>query len=363
MNALLKPTTLGKLSLANHIVRSATYEGMAGPDGEITPALTDLYTNLAASQIGLIITGAAAVLPAGRGLPGMLSLHDDRLLDDYKRLADQVHQQSGKVILQLIFCGTQGFIDVPDVYSPAGIPDKLTKRAGKAMTPEDIQQLKTAFIAAAQRAITAGFDGVEIHSSAGFLLSQFLTPYYNRRTDEYGGSLENRSRLLREICAGVRQAIGAEPALLVKINCADFIDDGLCFDDSLTVCEQLAALGVDAIEITGGIAAVRDTTSVRTNIASPDQESYFAEYAGKIAAKLPIPIILNGGNRSLAVMEQWANNSKIQFFAMCRPFLAEPDLVQRWLRNDPDKARCISCNKCFSFSGTVCHVFPPKQIV
>ena len=361
MNALLKPTTLGKLSLANHIVRSATYEGMAGPDGEITPALMDLYTNLATRQIGLIITGAAAVLPTGKGLPGMLSLHDDRVLDGYKQLANQVHQQGGKVVLQLIFCGTQGFIDVPEVYSPAGIPDKLTKRAGKAMTREDIQQLKDAFIAAARRAITAGFDGVEIHSSAGFLLSQFLTPLYNRRTDEYGGSLENRSRLLREICDGVRQAIGAGPALLVKINCADFIDDGLCFEDSLAVCEQLAAQGVDAIEITGGIAAVRDTTSVRTNIASPDQESYFAEYASKIAEKISIPVILNGGNRSLSSMEHWANHSKIQFFAMCRPFLAEPDLVQRWSQGDTEKARCISCNKCFSFSGTVCHVFPNTQ--
>ena len=102
MNALLKPTTLGKLSLTNHMVRSATYEGLAGPDGEITPALMDLYTNLAASQIGLIITGAAAVLPTGRGLPGMLSLYDDRLLDGYKRLADQVHLQNGKVMLQKV---------------------------------------------------------------------------------------------------------------------------------------------------------------------------------------------------------------------------------------------------------------------
>ena len=126
MSSLLKATTLGKLSLVNRIVRSATFEGMAGPDGEITPALLDLYTNLATRQIGLIITGAAAVLPTGKGLPGMLSLHDERLLDGYKRLADQVHQQGGKVILQLIFCGTQGLIDVPEVYSPAGIPDKLT---------------------------------------------------------------------------------------------------------------------------------------------------------------------------------------------------------------------------------------------
>ena len=358
MKTLLKSTTLGSLSLTNRIVRSATYEGLAGSNGEMTPALFEMYTKLAINQVGLIISGGAFVLPEGKGLPGMLGIHDNSLIEDYKHLTDQVHQNNGKLILQLIFCGTQGFLNVPNVYSPSSVPDKLTTRTGKEMSPGDILHLKKAFVDAAQRAKAAGFDGVEIHSSAGFLLSQFLTPYYNHRTDEYGGTLENRSRLLMEIYDGIRENVGKEFAVLVKINCADFIDEGLSFEDSLSVCEQLAAKGVDAIEITGGMAAVREQTSVRTNILSSDQESYFADYAAKISEKISIPVILDGGNRSIDVMENLATQTNIALFAMCRPLIAEPDLVKRWYEGDAEKAKCVSCNKCSSFSGTFCRVFP-----
>lgn len=358
MKTVLNPTTLGNLKLANHIVRSATYEGMSGTEGEPTAPLFKMYTDLAANQVGLIISGGAFVLPEGKGLPGMLGIHDDSLIEGYKQLTGQVHQYNGKIVLQLIFCGTQGFLDVPDVYSPSAIPDKLTKRTGKEMSAEDILHLKKAFAAAAQRAKNAGFDGVEIHSSAGFLLSQFLTPFYNHRTDQYGGPIENRARLLLEIYEEIREQVGKDFAVLVKINCADFMDEGFSLEDSLYVCERLAAQGIDAIEITGGAAAIREKTSVRTHILTSDQESYFADQAAKISQNCSVPIILNGGNRSLEVMEHWATQTSIAFFGMCRPFLAEPALVKRWYEGNTEKAKCISCNKCSSFSGTECKVFP-----
>ena len=357
MKTLLKPIILGNLSLTNRIVRSATYEGMAENNGKPTPAIFKMYTELAANQVGLIISSGAFVLAEGKGLPGMLGIHNNSLIEGYKLLTDQVHQNNGKIIMQLIFCGTQGFLDVPNVYSPSGIPDKLTARTGREMSREDIPHLKKAFVDAAQRAKAAGFDGVEIHSSAGFLLSQFLTPYYNHRMDEYGGSIENRSRLLMEIYDGIRENVGAEFAIFVKINCADFIDEGFDFEDSLYVCEQLASKGVNALEITGGVAAVREKTSVRTNILSADQESYFADYAARIAKDIAIPVILDGGNRSLEVMEHWANQTNIALFAMCRPLIAEPTLVKRWYEGDLEKAKCLSCNKCSSFSGTMCRVW------
>ena len=358
MKTLLKSATLGNLSLNNRLVRSATYEGMAGSNGEMTPLLFEMYTKLATNQVGLIISSGAFVLPEGKGLPGMLGIHDNSLIEGYTLLTDQVHQNNGKIIMQLIFCGTQGFLDVPNVYSPSGIPDKLTTRAGKEMSREDILHLKKAFVDSAQRAKAAGFDGVEIHSSAGFLLSQFLTPYYNHRMDEYGGSIENRSRLLMEIYDGIREKVGTEFSVFVKINCADFIDEGFDFEDSLYVCEQLASKGVNALEITGGVAAVREKTSIRTNISSSDQESYFADYAARIAAIISIPVILDGGNRSIEVMEHLANQTNIAFFAMCRPLIAEPALVKRWYEGDTEKAKCVSCNKCSSFSGTFCRAFP-----
>lgn len=358
MKTVFDPVRLGKLPLTNRLVRSATYEGMAGTRGEVTPPLLKIYSELAANKVGLIITSGAYVLPEGKGMPGMLGIDDDLLISGYRQLTDQIHQHGSKCIMQLIFCGTQGFIDVSNVYSPSAVPEILTRRSGKAMDSADISHLKRAFVAAAGRANTAGFDGVEIHSSAGFLLSQFLTPYYNRRNDNYGGAIENRSRLLGEICGEIRETVGDEFSVLVKINCADYIDGGLNFADSLYVCEQLAKKRVDAIELTGGVAAVRETTSVRKGILSPGQESYFAEDAAQIAAKVPIPIILDGGHRSLSVMNHWLNQSDISFFALCRPLLAEPGLIARWYRGDTSKAKCISCNRCSAFTGTFCKVFP-----
>ena len=361
MKSILDSVKLGKLSLANRIVRSATYEGMAKDTGEITPQLLKIYSDLAANKIGLIITSGAYIMSEGKGMPGMLGIHDDSLINGYRQLTDQVHLCGGKIIMQLIFCGTQGFIDVPNVYSPSAVPEKLTRRTGKAMRMEDIGLLREAFVDAAARAKKAGFDGIEIHSSAGFLLSQFLTPYYNRRNDAYGGGVENRARLLFEICDAIREKVGEEFVVLVKINCADFIEEGFSFEDSVYVCSQLVSKNVDAIEITGGIAAVREITSVRKDILSPGQESYFAEHAAKIAAEVSVPVILDGGNRSLEVMNQLVNQTNISFFAMCRPFIAEPGLVSRWYEGDTRKARCISCNKCSSFCGTYCKNFVTTQ--
>jgi 2,4-dienoyl-CoA reductase-like NADH-dependent reductase (Old Yellow Enzyme family) len=354
MKTLFDQTKLGGISLQNRLIRSATYEGMADENGGVTSQLYDVYTRLSEGKVGLIITSGAYILPEGKGMPGMLGINDEALIEGYKLLTRKVHQAGSKIIMQLSFCGTQGYINVPNVFSPSAVPEKLTGRTGNKMSSEDIITLKRAFVDAAVRAQTAGFDGIQIHSSAGFLLSQFLCPYYNRRTDCYGGSIENRMRFLEEVCEEIRQAVGRNFAILVKINCADFIEQGLSFDDSLYVCQHLAKKGVDALEITGGMAVVREKVTIRPNILSPEQEAYFADYAAKIAEKVEVPVILSGGLRSVEVMQRLLNQTSISYFSMCRPFIAEPDLVKRWQEGERDRAKCRSCNKCSSFSGTYC---------
>lgn len=357
MKSLFDVTTLNGVQLKNRIIRAATYEARADENGGINSSVLDFYAKVISGNTGMIITGGATVLPEGKGMPKMLGIYDDSLVAGYKQLTELAHLNDSKIIMQLFFAGTQGPLEVPDVYSPSGIPEKLTGRPGKAMSLQDIARLKAGYVAAAQRAKAAGFDGVQIHASAGFLLSQFLCPYYNRRTDQYGGNIDNRMRLLCEIYEEIRQATGKEYLILVKLNCADFIDDGLTFEDSMLVCKKLASLGIDAVEVTGGMAVVREKTMAQTDILLPEQEAYFAEYAAKIAASVDMPIILAGGLRSTEVMEKILAETKISYFSLCRPFIAEPDLVKRWYEDAKNKAKCISCNKCMSPGGISCKIY------
>jgi 2,4-dienoyl-CoA reductase-like NADH-dependent reductase (Old Yellow Enzyme family) len=356
MKSLFDTMSLGGLELKNRLVRSATYEAMADGQGGVTDRLFDVYAKLADSRVGLIITSNTFVLPEGKALPAMLGSHDDALIDGYRRLTGRVHQSGGKIVMQLGFCGSLGFIKVPDAYSPSAVPEMATGHTGKEMSAADIDRLIGGFAAAAARAREAGFDGVQIHAATGFLLSQFLSPYYNRRTDQYGGPIENRMRLLAEIYTAVRWEVGRDFPVLVKINCADFIEDGLTAEDSLFVCRELAAKGIDAIEITGGVYAVREKTSVRLNVLTPDQEAYFSEYAAKVAASVDVPVILVGGLRSPEVMERVLHDTDVAYFAMCRPLIAEPGLVRRWQAGDREKAKCVSCNQCMSAEGVACRV-------
>ncbi|MGL5049739.1 MAG: NADH:flavin oxidoreductase, partial [Fusobacteriaceae bacterium] len=214
---------------------------------------------------------------------------------------------------------------------------------------------------AALRVKKSGFDGVEIHSAHGYLLSQFLSPYYNKRCDEYGGSIENRGRIIFEIFNAIREAVGKEFQIWIKLNSADYVKEGgLTEEDSIYVAKKLSELGIDAIEVSGGNGSIKEVVknnlgAARTKvILSKDNESYFKDYAKKLAEIVETPIILIGGNRHIDVMENILNNSKIEYFSMARPLTCEPNLVNIWMSGDLKRPKCISCNKCYSTPGKRC---------
>lgn len=358
MKTLFDSTSINHILLKNRFVRSATWEALADDHGHLTESLLTLYADLAKGDVGLIITGCVYVSPDGKGLPGMLGIYDDLAKESCRKLVNGVHQYGGKLVAQLSYSGTQSIIQsVAPVFSPSAVPEKSTGIVGKEMSEQDIALLKGSFVQAALRAKAAGFDGIQIHASHGFLLSQFLTPFHNRRSDQYGGSIENRARLLIEIYEAVRSAVGDEFAVLAKINCADFIEQGLSLEESLYVCEQLAQKGIDALEISGGLA-LHEQGATRQMILSAEQEAYFADYASMIAEKTNIPVILVGGLRSQEVMECLLHDGKISYFSMSRPFIAEPDLISRWKNGDTQKAKCVSCNQCLMSDGAkYCAVF------
>ncbi len=225
MPVLFEQTRIQGLSLPNRFIRAATWEGLAHEDGSGSPALLDLLVRLAGEGVGLIITGHAFVSRDGRASPGQLGACSDRLVRPLGEMAEAVHREGGRIVMQLAHGGLQSKPELTG--SPPRGPSSaegLAGPGGEAMTVEMIRDTVEAFARAARRAKSAGFDGIQIHAAHGYLLSQFLSPAFNRREDVYGGSLANRARMLLEVITQVREEVGRYYPLLVKINCQDFLE-------------------------------------------------------------------------------------------------------------------------------------------
>ena len=221
------------------------------------------------------------------------------------------------------------------------------------MTADDIKELVTAFAAAAGRAKEAGFDAVQLHSAHGYLLSQFLSPIFNRRGDDYGGSIANRARIHVEILKAIREAVGLDFPVMIKMNCQDFAENGLTVADSVKAADLMAKAGLDAIELSGGLLTGGKLSPTRPGINSPEKEAYFSEELRAFRKAIHLPLILVGGIRSFEVAERLVDDGLADYIAMSRPFIREPDLIKRWQPGDHRKAECKSDNLCFkpAFAG------------
>lgn len=223
----------------------------------------------------------------------------------------------------------------------------LSRSPRKELTTEDIAHLVTSFADAAARAKSAGFDGVELHSAHGYLFSQFLSPIYNRRSDHYGGSIENRSRIHVETILAIRKVVGKAYPLLVKMNCRDFAENGLELADAIAAAERMVRAGMDAIEVSGGLLTGGKRSPSRPGINKPEKEAYFREELQAFRKRITVPLILVGGNRSIEVSEQLVAEGAADYISMSRPLIREPDLISRWKSGDHRRAACISDNLCF----------------
>lgn len=348
MNKLFESSEINGMKLANCFVRSATWEGMASPEGAATPKLIDTMAALARGRVGLIISGHAYIRQEGQAGPWQLGVYEDSLIAGLRDMAAAVHDAGGKIVMQLAHAGHFA----PEKLTgrtPVVVSDYegLSRSPRKELIRQDIQDLVAAFADAAVRAKSAGFDGVQIHAAHGYLLSQFLSPIYNRRSDGYGGSIENRARIHVEVIQAVRKVVGKDYPVLIKMNCADFAENGLSLEDSLIAGEILADAGLDAIELSGGLLTGGKLSPSRPGIHSPDKEAYFREELSAFKKKIRIPLILVGGIRSVEVAEKLVADGSADYIAMCRPLIREPDLVRRWQAGDTRRAECKSDNLCF----------------
>jgi len=347
-SVLFQSARIGALSIPNRFIRSATWEGLAAPDGGCTDELVRLMGELAEGGVGLIISGHAHVRPEGFAVRGQLGVDRDDCIAGLARMTEAVHGKGGRIVLQLahggVLAGTQ-LTGLPALApSLAGGPEKTRRRE---MSEADIGDTIRSYGEAALRARKAGFDGVQIHAAHGYLLSQFLSPWFNRRSDRWGGTIENRTRIILEILASVRNAAGADCPVLVKINSEDFTEGGLTREDSLQAAVMIASAGADAIELSGGTLLSGRLSPSRSKIDSVEQEAYFRDAARAFKAKLNIPLALVGGIRSFEVAEALVKEGIADFVSMSRPFIREPGLVNRWKSGDRRRATCVSDNRCF----------------
>ncbi|MBR0510889.1 MAG: NADH:flavin oxidoreductase [Clostridia bacterium] len=335
MKQIFEETKLGDLTLKNRLIRSATWEGIASPDGSLPEEAYAIYNELAAGGVGAVITGFTSVSLHDCYFGGMMRLCDDALIPQYKRLTDAIHAHGAPVIAQLALGAY--YREVNDRYMQTEPDD---------MTAEEIQHVVRQFADAAVRAEKAGFDGVQIHAAHFFFLSRFVSPAVNHRTDLYGGTTENRSRILIEILNGIR---AAAPGLhvTVKINASDFTFGGLDEDESLTICKLLDAAGIDSIEVSG------NGTSVR-GVRAHANEGYFVPAAARISDHVRCPVIVVGGFRSLDTMETVVNNTKIAYISLSRPLLREPDWPIKMQEDNGYISKCVSCNGCYSSPSHRC---------
>jgi 2,4-dienoyl-CoA reductase-like NADH-dependent reductase (Old Yellow Enzyme family) len=366
MPKLFEPSIMAGLTLRTRSVRSATWEGLADSEGFVRPELIKMMTELARGQIGLIVAGYVYVSPEGRGLPWQTGICRDAHMAGLKEMTAAVHAENGLVAAQLAHAGarTRSKTIAATPCGPSALKGFAFGDTPRQMDLKDIQRVIDDFAEAARRARQAGFDAVQLHAAHGYLISQFLSPLTNHRTDAYGGTAENRRRFLLQVASAVRAAVGEKFPILLKINSEDWPPGGVDALEAAEAVQALAETGIAGVEISGGLAGSEEARPSRKNITAPSAEAYFRSAARIFRQHLQIPIILVGGVRSCEVAEDLIASADADFISLSRPLICEPDLILRWKQGRQAPAACISCNLCLkeglSGNGIACKLGKEK---
>jgi 2,4-dienoyl-CoA reductase-like NADH-dependent reductase (Old Yellow Enzyme family) len=322
---------------------------MCDPEGRPSAKLLGCYRDLAEGGIGLIISGYTFVVPEGRQLPGQMGIHDDVFEADYLKLTGAVHDAGGRIAIQLVHAGGQ--TDSANAgrqpLAPSAVKVDQFPNMPAELTLDEIGKIVEAFGEGARRAKAWGADAVQLHGAHGYLINQFLSPHTNRRSDEYGGSIEGRIRFLMEVYHRVRQTVGDDYPVMIKLNASDNLEGGLSVDDALFAAKILSEAGIDAIELSAGTSASGDENPVRKKILKPENEAFNLDLARRFRDVVDCPLMVVGGFRSFDVAQRAVSADGMDYISMARPLIREPGLPKRWLSGDHGPARCISCNQCF----------------
>lgn len=387
---LFTPIRIGSLELPGRLFKTATAETSASADGFVTDEVVEFYRLIAMGGTPLIITGNIYVSRLGKSAPRQLGADEDDKIAGLVRITQVVHAHGGRIFAQLNHCGRQvvpDFVGATDVVSASAVKDLLTGTRPRAMSTQEIAAIVEQFGEAARRCRDAGFDGVQMHSANGYLMSQFLTPYTNRRDDEYGGSLERRTRFAREVLGAIRRRVGVDFPVIIKMNGADALPlrDGLAPPELAEAARIMEAAGVDAVEISVGhyesgfpmvrgsfgrclqnmlqgsmahlppwrrtlLRVFRPLVTLACNLLWKGREGFNLDYTPDFKARLRIPVISVGGFRTRQTMEAAITRGLCDAVSAGRPFLADP-FFYRHVRDGTPGPRCVDCNACVGHLG------------
>ncbi len=379
MSLLFSPMKIGNLEIKNRFIHSATYEGMAADDGRVRDALIKRYAKLAKGEAGLIIPGYMFIHPLGQALKYQTGIYSDEMIPGLKKIAAAVHGHDGRVVFQIAHSGRQTTKELIG-RKPKGPsakwrnPVDFTKPV--EMKEDEIHKAIRDFGSAARRAAEAGADGVQLHAAHGYLINQFLSPFYNDRKDKWGGSDENRFRFLKKVVTEVQSALPENMPLLIKLNSNDFTPrKGIVPSLAATYAKWLGDLKIDLVEVSCGSVDFAPFNECRGDIPVDEmaagfpwwkrpfikaklnswvgkfdlQEGYNIEAAKLIKPALgKIPLAVVGGIRKLKHMEEVIVRNNADFISMSRPFIREPNIVKKFRQNKTNTVSCISCNRCLA---------------
>jgi len=343
-HSLFEPCTIGGLELKNRFMRSATWDLTADIDGAVTDTSVALYRELGKGKIGLIVSGYAFVSSHGQANPGQYGIHSDDMIPDMRRMVDAAHRNGTRIAVQIVHAGiNSGYLVRKGATLLAMSEMPEVKRPYRVMTEEDIEGIIADFATAAMRGREAGFDAIQLHGAHGYLMSQVISPLYNRRTDRWGGSTENRRRFHLEVIRRIRQAIGDDFPLMIKFGVMDDSEGGLTLEEGIEAAQQMVTAGIDAIEVSAGVGQV-----VLTVKEGDSERTPFRERAAAVKRAVSVPVMVVAGIRTLETAQSIVSSGDADMVSMCRPFIREPGLLVRWQKGDIAPAKCISCNRCFA---------------
>ncbi len=379
MSLLFTPMRIGDLQINNRFVHSATHECMAGETGLVTDRMIRRYERLAKGEIGLIIPGYLYVHPLGRAAKYQTGIHSDEMIDGLQKLVNTVHQYGGKIVFQLVHSGRQTTKEIigqtPMAPSKKGRDPMLLVKP-REMSEGDIQEIIESFGSAAKRAALAGADGVQLHGAHGYLINQFLSPFFNHRNDAWGGSDENRFLFLKEVILEIRKKIPKGMPILIKLNTQDYTPKkGITPDLAKEYAKRLKSLGINGIEVSCGVLSYSVFNVMRGDVPVKElvlnlpwwkkhlarimlkrmmgkfdlQEGYNIEAAKMIKPVLgEVPLFVVGGLRRVSHMEEVLEKGYADFISMSRPFIRQPLLVKEIKEGKTEAVSCVSCNKCLA---------------
>jgi 2,4-dienoyl-CoA reductase-like NADH-dependent reductase (Old Yellow Enzyme family) len=347
MSQLFQSFQIKNHLIKNRFMRSATTSYWSDEDGILRQPIIDYYKKLTKGGLGFIVKGHSYVTESGKAHQGQSGLTNEKHIPRMKELTNLAHKEDIPIIAQINHAGYTSKADRATASEYKG-----NDWTARELSIDEIETIVENFASAAEIAVIAGFDGVQIHGAHGYLVSQFLSDLINKRTDSYGGSLENRAKILFDIFHTIKRKIGNAPIVSIKMNCDDFAETGgLQVADAILIASWLDEKGIDLIEISGG--GPKQNREIRKTRGKPSKnsgyfEANFAGHAEKIRNAIPsVPLALVDGFRTKDAMNAILSCDVVDLISISKPTIAEPDFPNK-LKTSEDKSSCLDCRECLS---------------